>query len=75
MLPFFHIYVGVSPPFVGVAVKVTDDPAHIVVADASTDTLAGRLGLTVIVTSFEVAVLFVVQIVLSDVIIGLNLII
>ena len=28
--PFFHWYVGVKPPFVGVAVKVTLVPPHIV---------------------------------------------
>ena len=43
------------PPLVGVAVKVTLVPAHIVVADADTDTLAGKFGLTVIVTPLEVA--------------------
>ena len=40
---------------VGVAVKVTLVPAQIVVADADTDTLAGRFGLTVIVTPLDVA--------------------
>ncbi len=40
---------------VGVAVNVTLVPAQIVVADADTDTLAGRFGLTVIVTPLEVA--------------------
>ncbi len=36
------------PPFVGVAVKVTDVPEQIVVVDAEILTLAGRLGLTTI---------------------------
>jgi hypothetical protein len=37
--PFFnHAYVGVVPPFVGVAVKVTLVPAHIVVLVAAIDT-------------------------------------
>ena len=40
---------------VGVAVKVTLVPAQIVVADAATDTLAGKFGLTVIVTPLDVA--------------------
>ncbi len=41
---------------VGVAVKVTDVPAHIAPAgDAAMLTLAGRLGLTTIVIAFEVA--------------------
>ena len=40
---------------VGVAVKVTLVPEHIVVADATMETLTGRLGLTVIVTVFDVA--------------------
>ena len=40
---------------VGVAVNVTLVPAQIVVADAATDTLAGRSGLTVIVIPADVA--------------------
>jgi hypothetical protein len=36
------------PPFVGVAVKVTEVPEQIVVAEAPMLTLAGRLGLTTI---------------------------
>ena len=50
LVPFtFHWYEGVVPPFVGVAVNVTDVPAQIVVALAAIDTLAVRFGLTVIV--------------------------
>ena len=41
-----HWYCGAFPPLVGVAVNVTLVPAHIVVADADTDTLAGKFGLT-----------------------------
>ena len=43
------------PPLVGVAVKVTLVPAQIVVADADTDTLAGRFGLTITVAKELVA--------------------
>jgi hypothetical protein len=40
---------------VGVAVKVTLVPEHMVVAEAEILTLAGRFGFTVIVTVLEVA--------------------
>ena len=40
---------------VGVAVNVTLVPAQIVVADAATDTLAGKFGFTVMVTPVDVA--------------------
>ena len=53
---------GVVPPLVGVAVKVTLVPEQMVVADAEILTLAGRLGLTVIVTVFDVAGLPVAQV-------------
>jgi len=43
------------PPFAGVAVKVTGVPAQMVVAEATTFTLTGRLFVTVIATTFEVA--------------------
>ena len=47
--PFnFHWYVGVVPPFVGVAVNVTEVPSQIVAAEAEILTLAGKLGLTTI---------------------------
>jgi len=46
---FFHWYEGVVPPFVGVAVNVTEVPEQIVVALAAIETLAGKLGLTVTV--------------------------
>jgi outer membrane protein W len=45
----FHWYEGVVPPFVGVAVNVTEVPEQIVVAVAAIDTLAVRIGLTVTV--------------------------
>ena len=35
---FFHWYVGVEPPFTGVAVKVTEVPEQIVVALAPIET-------------------------------------
>ena len=47
---------------VGVAVKVTEFPTHIVLADADIDTLADRFGLTIMVTVFDVAGLPVEQI-------------
>ena len=47
---------------VGVAVKVTDVPAQIGFAEAAIDTLTGRFGLTVIVTSLDVAGLPVAQV-------------
>ena len=53
---------GVVPPFVGVAVKVTLVPAQIVVAFAPILTLAGKLGFTVIVIPELVAGLPVAQV-------------
>jgi len=46
---FFHWYTGAVPPLVGVAVKVTEVPEQIVVADAPILALAGRSGFTVAV--------------------------
>ena len=46
---------------VGVAVKVTEAPEHIVVADAATETEGVTDALTVIVMEFEVAVVGEVQ--------------
>ena len=55
MVPFtFHWYAGVDPPFVGVAVKVTEVPAQTGLAEAAIDTLTGSSGFTVIVTIFVV---------------------
>ena len=51
---FFHTYVGVVPPFVGVAVKVTLVPAHIVVLEAAIVTEG--IGKTAIVIPVLVAV-------------------
>jgi hypothetical protein len=45
----------VVPPFVGVAVKVTDVPAHTGFALAAIDTLAATVGVTVMVIVFDVA--------------------
>ena len=47
---------GVVPPLVGVAVKVTLVPEHMVLPGlADMLTLTGRFGLTVIVIAFDVA--------------------
>ena len=56
--PFFHWYVGVVPPFVGVAVKVTLVPAHIVVLPVviAVNTEGVNVGLTTIVMPVLVAV-------------------
>ena len=63
MLPFtFHWYVGVAPPLVGVAVKVTEVPAQTGLAEAAIDTLTGSSGFTVMVTVLEVAGLPVGQV-------------
>ena len=43
------------PPFVGVAVKVTEVPEHTGFAPALTATLTGKFGFTVMVTVFDVA--------------------
>ena len=56
---------GVLPPLVGVAVKVTLVPEHIVVAEAEMLILTGKLGLTVMVTVLEVAGLPVAQVALE----------
>ena len=54
-----------GPPFVGVAVNVTDVPAQIVVAVAPILTLTGKLGLTVIVMLLLVAVVGAAQVALD----------
>jgi hypothetical protein len=48
----------VVPPLVGVAVKVTEVPAQMVVADAPILTLAGKLGFTVMVLALLTVVPF-----------------
>ena len=56
-VPFiFHWYVGVAPPFVGLAVNVTGVPGQIVVADAATVTDGIGAGVTVIGIAVLVAV-------------------
>jgi hypothetical protein len=58
LLPFLlHWYVGVVPPFVGVAVKVTEVPEQTVVAVAAIDTLTARFGFTVSVAALVIALL------------------
>ena len=47
---------------VGVAVKVTEVPAQTLLAEATTVTLTGNNGLTVMVIAFEVAGLPVLQV-------------
>ena len=61
----FHWYVGVDPPLVGVAVKVTEVSEQTGFADAATDTLTGSNGFTVMVMVFEVAGLPVGQVALE----------
>ena len=55
LLPFTsHWYAGVSPPFTGVAVKVTGVPRKIVPdGTAAIETLTGSSGLTVVVTEAD----------------------
>ena len=52
----YHLYVGVVPPPVGVAVNVTDVPLHIVVAVAAILTDVGVSAFTVIILCALVAV-------------------
>jgi hypothetical protein len=51
----------VVPPFVGVAVNVTLDAGQIGFAEADIFTLAGKVGLTIILIAFEVAVVGTAQ--------------
>ena len=51
----FHCQAGVVPPWADVAVKETEVPAQTGFAEGSTDTLAVKTGLTIIVTELEVA--------------------
>ena len=67
LVPFsFHWYVGVAPPLVGVAVKVTEVPAQTGLAEAAIDKLTGSSGFTVMVTVFDVAGLPVGQVALEE---------
>ena len=53
----FHWYVGVLPPWVGIAVYVTDVPAHIAPALLSVTLTAGTaIGVTVMVIVALIAV-------------------
>ena len=51
----YHRKDGDVPPLTGVAVKVTLVPAQIVLAVEAIVTLAGKIGLTVMVMAFDVA--------------------
>jgi hypothetical protein len=58
----FHWYAGVVPPLVGVAVKVTEAPAHIVVPDPlAIETVGATVPDTVMVMAFDVAVVGLAQ--------------
>ncbi len=60
--PFtFHAYVGVVPPFVGVAVNVAPEPAQIVPAEDVMLTDGVTLGVTLIVTALDIAPVVVKQ--------------
>ena len=61
----FHWYAGVVPPFVGVAVKVTEVPEQTGFAEGATETLTVNNGFTIMVTVFEVAGLAVGQVTLE----------
>ena len=54
LAPLYHWYVGNVPPLVGVAVKVTEVPAQIVLpGTAAILTLAGKFGLIITATLAE----------------------
>ena len=56
---------GVVPPLVGVAEKVTEVPLQTGLLDGEIETLTGRFGLTTIVIVFDVAGLPVAQVALD----------
>lgn len=59
-IPFFlQTYVGVVPPFVGVAVNVMLVPAQIVVDGVAMDTVGKTFGVTVTVIAFVLATVHV----------------
>ena len=58
---FFHWYAVLVPPLVGVAVQVTDVPAVTLLAEAEMLIPAATVGVTVMVTWFDVAGLPVVH--------------
>jgi hypothetical protein len=51
----FHWYIGIAPPFIAVAVKVTAEPGQNGFAEATMEMPAGRVALTTIVTEALVA--------------------
>ena len=61
----FHWYEGVVTPLVGVAVKVTEAPEQIGLADGAILTLTGRFVLTIIVIVLDVAGLPVAHVALE----------
>ena len=66
MIPFtFHWYTGVVPPFVGVAVNVTDVPLQMGLAVAFIETLTGEFVFSTIVIVFDVAGLPIGQAILE----------
>jgi hypothetical protein len=67
-VPFtFHWYKGVPPPFVGVAVNITELPWQNGLAEAEIETLTGKLGFTIMLIELEVAGLLDMQVVLEEV--------
>jgi len=56
---------GVEPPLTSVALNVTVMPAHTGFTEGVTETLTGKRGLTVMVTTFETAGLPVAQVALE----------
>jgi hypothetical protein len=65
VLFLYHWYEGVLPPFVGVAVNVTEVPAHTGFALAAIDTLAGSELFTTILMMLLVAGLPVTHVALD----------
>jgi len=49
----FHWYIGIAPPFMAVAIKVTADPGQNGFEDAAIVIPAGRLAFTTMVTGFD----------------------
>ena len=54
-MPLYHWYAGVVPPLIGVAVKVTNVPAQTGLVFGAIVTPAIKIGLTVMVTTLDVA--------------------
>ena len=56
LTPLNHWYVGEVPPFVGVAVNVTDVPSQMILPGfAAILTLTGKFGFTVMLMVFDAA--------------------